>query len=276
MLKIHGAEVVWLESVKDFGSRTLFNTEHQYRTALRWSAAPRKLERMEREQLRVWDFRRFQASREFTAIVEDLVSRPETYTQALAKADSWLERWSLSAYRAGLMAAGIGDLPMNTDDDKFMETWVKAERAYLITFFKQIRRSLVSMSRARMRARMYANTLDALVYSALVGSFPQSGTEVHWVLGVAEHCPDCLRLSRKTYKPKTLPTTPRAGATRCMSNCKCTLVVLFHPAAIALVPSSEPNAVAFATDDKFVKRHGIEDNSPIASIWVPIDVVTDT
>lgn len=275
MLRIRGAEIVFLESPKDFGSRTLFNTEHHYRTALRWAAAPRRLERQQHEQLKVWEFRRFQAAREFTAIVEDFVAKPNTHERALAKADSWLERWSLSAYRAGLMAAGIGDLPMNKNDDKYVETWIKTERAFLVSFFKKISRSLVSPPRARMRARMYANTLDALVYSALVGSFPQSGTEIHWVLGVAEHCPDCVRLSRKHYRPKTLPTTPRAGSTRCMSNCKCTLRVVFHPVAIGMIepPDTATPAALMATDDRFVQRHGIEPNSPLASILTPIDTI---
>jgi hypothetical protein len=44
-------------------------------------------------------------------------------------------------------------------------------------------------------------------------------------MGSAEHCPDCPPLAAGSpYKWDKLPTVPRAGSTRCRSNCLCFLV----------------------------------------------------
>jgi hypothetical protein len=52
------------------------------------------------------------------------------------------------------------------------------------------------------------------------------GTRFRWVLGKAEHCPDCIVLaSQSPFTKQSLPTVPKAGATQCRSNCKCKLVV---------------------------------------------------
>lgn len=48
--------------------------------------------------------------------------------------------------------------------------------------------------------------------------------EIHWVLGDNEdHCQDCPRIARKTYRKDTLPGVPGSGFTECLVWCRCEL-----------------------------------------------------
>ena len=73
------------------------------------------------------------------------------------------------------------------------------------------------------RVSMYAQTLDGIEGNAWVED-QGDRVVIDWVLGVAEHCPDCLILAANSpYTKLSLPTTPRAGSTKCLSNCRCSL-----------------------------------------------------
>ena len=75
-----------------------------------------------------------------------------------------------------------------------------------------------------LRANNYAAALDGVGWNGMVESMPE-GTVVHWKLGQAEHCDDCILLAAHSpYDKYSLPTTPRAGDTECRMNCKCKLV----------------------------------------------------
>jgi len=45
---------------------------------------------------------------------------------------------------------------------------------------------------------------------------------------VVHNCPDCIEMSMGSpYRPDTLPTTPGAGDTKCLSNCQCNLRIRY-------------------------------------------------
>jgi len=45
-----------------------------------------------------------------------------------------------------------------------------------------------------------------------------------WVLGAAEHCPDCLDLAGRGWMPiEELEQVPGDGNTQCLTNCQCSL-----------------------------------------------------
>lgn len=75
-----------------------------------------------------------------------------------------------------------------------------------------------------VRAANYAASLDGVSWNGKVESQPE-GTVIHWKLGLAEHCDDCILLAAHSpYDKYSLPATPRSGDTQCMMNCKCSLV----------------------------------------------------
>lgn len=83
----------------------------------------------------------------------------------------------------------------------------------------------LSLALALSRVKMYAIGTQQSFWQAVVSSKSES-TQIIWTLGIAEHCDDCIRLAANSpYTPATLPTYPGAGATECLSHCKCNLVI---------------------------------------------------
>lgn len=74
------------------------------------------------------------------------------------------------------------------------------------------------------RVELYQKTLDSMVYAGAVASL-HPDTIVWWELSPhCIHCEGCLALSAANpWTVSTLPTTPRAGGTPCLSNCQCHL-----------------------------------------------------
>jgi hypothetical protein len=94
------------------------------------------------------------------------------------------------------------------------------------------------------RAQAYANATGAAFNLGAVDGGPP-GELIVWVLGNADHCAECpLLAAYGPYTRETLPTVPRAGATPCRSNCKCSLV--FKPGKAPERPAVDPDSVATA------------------------------
>ena len=78
------------------------------------------------------------------------------------------------------------------------------------------------------RLDMYGDTLDGMYDLSVAASLP-SDVKIYWMLGIAEHCDDCLLLeagnpySKFGVGANPLPAVPRSGYTECLSNCKCRL-----------------------------------------------------
>jgi hypothetical protein len=286
MLQIGAYEVVF-ES-KSFEDRTTFNTEQQYRTALRHAASPMAMRQKQRTEWTKWEMTRVRAGNGLARIVRAMSNTSanhaltpterKTYRSA---AQQWLEQYAMLAYKAGLAAAGIGDLGLSAEDEEWLDTkYIRTEWVYLNEFLTSIRLGRAgSLARLRQRAEAYARSLDSVFYTALCGAFPDAGTTIFWLLGPSEHCPDCMRLGqKKRFTPKTLPTTPRAGATRCLYNCRCRLEVRYV-AAVKLVAkaakagvtqeSAIPFSSAIVTDDAVIAEIGIEPSSPIGLLVFP-------
>jgi hypothetical protein len=80
------------------------------------------------------------------------------------------------------------------------------------------------------RIPMYGGFAWSGFWRGFASNMP-TGSVIHWRLGIAEHCRDCLNLASKSPYTKpgprkgALPTVPRNGDTRCLNNCRCRLVV---------------------------------------------------
>lgn len=146
------------------------------------------------------------------------------------------------AYRLGTRSAegggGLYRAQLTAADTKHVESIVRHE-------FRYLRKLLDAMIRGRERLPATADAGDWLGpglspvrrlanYAEAARSTFSSGRVLHlpgdvllyWTISRGENCPDCLHLQRLSpFTPRTLPTTPRAGATRCLHNCRCRITV---------------------------------------------------
>lgn len=128
------------------------------------------------------------------------------------------------AFRAGLRAHGVRQRAVTGSDKKWVDSAVRHEAGFLAGVGKAMAGGK-SVKALGPRIAMYgAAALGAFYAGQVAASGPNQ--QIHWIVDrAAENCQDCLELeARGPYTRDTLPTTPRAGATRCRSNCKCELV----------------------------------------------------
>lgn len=76
------------------------------------------------------------------------------------------------------------------------------------------------------RAKLYAGVSLAIFYRGIMAQEIERGaTEVLWVLGIAEHCADCVELAGTGWMPieDLGGQAPGDGSTACRANCQCHL-----------------------------------------------------
>jgi len=113
---------------------------------------------------------------------------------------------------------------MTSEDKEWFHHAVQSELGYMEKFLQAIRYKKSRMGPER-RIAMYANSMHSMFESGRVMGLP-SDRIIHWVTTPAEHCPSCLYLeSVSPFTRYTIPTTPKAGSTKCLTNCKCKLVL---------------------------------------------------
>jgi len=109
-------------------------------------------------------------------------------------------------------------------DEEWLSRASAEELRYASKFGKDIDAGNLKMPRQR-RAMLYAQTLNGIALNAKIEALPDN-SRIWWRLGRGEHCIDCLILAANSpYTKWNLPTTPRSGDTRCVSNCLCKLEV---------------------------------------------------
>jgi hypothetical protein len=105
-----------------------------------------------------------------------------------------------------------------------VEETLKKEYTFLRDFAVAVAAGL-SLAMALNRILMYAIGSQQSYWWSLVHSLPPNA-RIIWTLHPAEHCQNCLDLAAGSpYTPANLPTVPGAGATECLSYCKCTLEI---------------------------------------------------
>jgi hypothetical protein len=110
-----------------------------------------------------------------------------------------------------------------SEHEEYLRGAIESEANYAKQMGRELRDGSSRWSR-QDRVGRYAQALDSVAWNAKIESMPDS-IEIDWVLGVAEHCDDCLLVAANgPYSKDTLPTVPRAGDTACHSNCRCKLV----------------------------------------------------
>lgn len=155
---------------------------------------------------------------------------PEAVVEGLSSTFSGIAlSYYTKAFALGFSADVNGWLPPETV--KFISKAVAQETKY---FQKAATRMLARLLEGKDSAieaivESYSASLMAQFNNGLVAAMPQR-VEIDWLLDKSEkdieHCPDCLDLTMGSpYTKKTLPTTPKAGDTRCRWRCRCDLKI---------------------------------------------------
>jgi len=134
------------------------------------------------------------------------------------------------AYMLGTRASGLtraSDLGshIGVDEKKWLKSVVSSEQRYFNRFLSELLKG-TSKTKASVRIRNYANAVRSVYDSSRVLQLPD-GVIIHWMLESDIPCPECRLLHKLSPFTKfTLPTTPKGGATRCLSNCYCRLRIV--------------------------------------------------
>lgn len=125
----------------------------------------------------------------------------------------------------GVALAGLPDWKLTAAQKRDLADLADTEAEY----FHQYMRQVVGEAAGDARTELYGGVVGDAVWRTWAQVLPHSA-EVHWRLGVAEHCADCLSLADGSpYSApgatgrNPLPTVPRNGDTVCLGNCRCYL-----------------------------------------------------
>lgn len=132
------------------------------------------------------------------------------------------------AFELGMRAAGLTGVKAIMDDDpttrKRIQSSIDEEMKYFDDLLASMKDDDVRGSPGG-RAQRYAEAVYSSFNQARIMGMP-SVSIIHWHLESDEPCNDCKLIARfSPYTRENLPTVPRAGSTRCLQNCYCTLEV---------------------------------------------------
>lgn len=130
------------------------------------------------------------------------------------------------AFQLGQLAA-TGNMrpslpPLKTEDKRWLETFLRKEFRLWDKFMVDVKAKKGKMDYDR-RKEMYVQALTSMYNSSRVLATPPM-TLYYWETTPSEHCEHCLYLARKSpFTKENLPTVPKSGDTKCVSNCNCHL-----------------------------------------------------
>jgi len=130
------------------------------------------------------------------------------------------------AYVLGQRSVGYtGDLM--DEDIAFIKSFRRTENGYLNNFMKAIATDKLVLDKYE-RLKMYVDTIGSVFDHGRVEASPP-WVKIYWVpTRGAKHCMDCMILAlNDPYTKETLPCVPRDGTTKCLSNCKCKLLIRY-------------------------------------------------
>ncbi|MHA2063065.1 MAG: hypothetical protein ACXABY_01670 [Candidatus Thorarchaeota archaeon] len=153
-----------------------------------------------------------------------------------------LRRAYLKAYALGIKSSGVGgvlagthghldpshEIPLTSADRRWLDSALKHEARFRKKFVADMFSGSGRMSYER-RAEMYVNAVDNIYFTGRVRGTP-SDHLFYWQLKNKTPCASCRFLAESgPYRKDNLPTLPRAGMTRCLTNCHCKVVARSVP-----------------------------------------------
>jgi len=147
---------------------------------------------------------------------------------ALANEEISIAQWQLgmaeeikTIHTCSAAAARGGWAQMSQSDWGYVGSQLKEQYRYLDNFASEIESGAQKLNGNFLRrARMYADSGRGTGES-MRGRMARNAAfiEESRVLGVADHCPDCVLWAGWGWRP--IGTLPKIGASRCRTNCKC-------------------------------------------------------
>lgn len=132
-------------------------------------------------------------------------------------------------FKLGMKAVGLvkpagSPYDLTANEKKWIDSYLREELGYFRKFLKQIR-DRPSRKDIERRTELYASALRSVYEAGRVLSVGPN-VIITWNLESRNPCPDCKLIHKHNpYTPDTLPTTPKAGQTRCKAHCYCTLKI---------------------------------------------------
>jgi hypothetical protein len=161
---------------------------------------------------------------------------PEDYNKISVTQFKDKMKWVLKdayrkAYDLGTEASGIGrsapglTAHQGVDEKRWLDSVYSQEQKYFNRFLQDLI-SGQSQTMAEVRIRNYANAIRSVYEASRTVQLPED-VLIYWVLESGNPCSECRLLHRHSpYTKDTLPTTPKAGSTRCLSYCYCKLRIV--------------------------------------------------
>ena len=225
-------EVNLCESPKDIGSRRATSEAKNIIAAYTHALQPGADKQAYRIAKAKWEKKKESYRREFRQLVSSLATKQITANQFRHRARRLFKSGYETAYRLGTEAAGMLFFDLSKEDEAWLARARSFEYRYLEGFIKALT-SLEETEEFWWRADMYIDAMDAMFEAGRVDAYPNEATIIHWRLGVADHCPDCIDLALGgPYRPDSLPATPRSGYTQCLSNCHCSLEIEYEQPSV--------------------------------------------
>lgn len=178
------------------------------------------------------------AKKQFDALQERLGGGIVEYTQDYLAGKINKTRWTnwvrhllreayQEAFQLGFKSSGAEDVRAGvaTFDKEWVATAARQELTFLNKLLREIQEGTYKGALER-RLRAYSESLQNVFYSGRVMGTP-AGHIIDWVGPHDRHtCNGCnFLIEHSPYTKITLPTTPRAGDTRCRNNCRCRLII---------------------------------------------------
>lgn len=143
---------------------------------------------------------------------------------------AWKRVFEAGVRSAGIEGTGKGSkgkplVKLDPEDEKWLKSAMQHEMKFLNGMLKAVHDESFKMPLPQ-RVQMYVRTLESFYDSARVIGLPAT-VIMHWSDSHDDRtCPGCEYLFKHSpYTKNTLPTTPRSGATQCLSNCRQRLVI---------------------------------------------------
>lgn len=148
-----------------------------------------------------------------------------------------------NAYSLGMSSSSVGLVPSNMiptpEDRRWVESAFNHEMRYFNRFMAQALNTNMTPAQIEQRIAMYMNAVRGVYETGrVIGSHPDS--LIYWVYNPeARHCASCMYLrDNSPYTKRTIPTTPRAGGTECLTNCRCHLrITISDPDSVKQIDS---------------------------------------
>ena len=142
---------------------------------------------------------------------------------------AWRDVFHAGVRSTGIRGVGSGRkgtlVKLEPEDEAWLRSAMKHEMSFLNGMIQAVDEGTYKMPLDK-RVAMYVRTLESFYDSARVMGLPATVT-IRWTGANDERtCVGCRYLFQHSpYTKKTLPTTPRAGLTPCLSNCRDRLVI---------------------------------------------------